>query len=151
MIEEKEFDAHLLTINAKSWERLFELLPQIEKEKKFGELTEGKKLNDGALQMPYMLNSKIVNNFLDVFYELNLCVAFDWPSWTEGKEILNKNDFAFNILDTLSLCKLLTAIVRNDRFNEGFLISCFQNGTIPKIIKAIKQNETKEGGDILEN
>ena len=138
MIEEKEFEAHLLNINAKSWNRLFKLLPKIEEAKNFGELKDGKKLEDGSLQMPYWVNSKIVEDFLEIFHELNLCVSFDWPSWTEGKEILNKNDFDFNKLNTLPLCKLLTVLVRKDRFNEGFLISCFQNGTISNIIKAIK-------------
>ena len=35
MIEEKEFEAHLLNLNAKSWDRLFKLLPKIEEAKNF--------------------------------------------------------------------------------------------------------------------
>lgn len=35
---------------------------------------------------------------------------------------------------------LITAIVRNVRFCEGALVSSFKDGTILKIVKALKKN-----------
>lgn len=138
MIEEKEFENHLLTFERKNWDRLFRLLPEIEKATVFGELKGGSELNDGSIQMPFWSRSKIADDFLVVFHSINLSVIFDWASWKEGKNILNQKDVDLNKLDTLTLCKLLTTIVRADRFNDGYLISCFENGIVPKIIKAIK-------------
>lgn len=141
MSDDKKFENHLLTIEPQSWERLFKLLPEIESTKEFGELLLVKKLENGSFQMPYFVESEIVREFVHIFCEINLCVVFDWGRWTERKEILEQQEnFDFSKLDTLVLCKILTTIIRADRFCDGFLISYFDNGTIAKIIKAIQQN-----------
>ena len=53
------------------------------------------------------------------------------------KNILKQEHYDFNLLDTLTLCKLLTTIVRADRFTDGLLISFFEKSTILNILKAI--------------
>ena len=60
--------------------------------------------------------------------------------WPEGKAMLQNKSQDFDNLDLATLCKLITTIIRADRFNDGYLISRFENGTILKIIKAIKRN-----------
>ena len=57
------------------------------------------------------------------------------------KNILKQEHYDFNLLDTLTLCKLLTTIVRADRVTDGLLISFFEKSTILNILKAIKQNQ----------
>jgi ADP-ribosyl-[dinitrogen reductase] hydrolase len=150
MVNEQDFQTHLKTIKPENWDRFFRLLLEIDTTTKFGEVKGGNKLEDDSIQMPYWSWSKIVDDFFDIFHDINLCVVFDWGKWTEGKNILNQKDFNFNKLDTFTLCKLLTTIVRADRFNDGFLVSCFENGIVPSIIKAIKQNESKESGNALQ-
>ncbi|OFX52733.1 MAG: hypothetical protein A2046_05500 [Bacteroidetes bacterium GWA2_30_7] len=56
----------------------------------------------------------------------------------EGKEIINNKELDYNCLEIETLCKLFTLIIRNDRFNDGFLVHNLQNGTIFKIIKALE-------------
>ncbi|MBK8055438.1 MAG: hypothetical protein IPK35_19750 [Saprospiraceae bacterium] len=64
--------------------------------------------------------------------------VFDWAAWEDGKNILLNPDFEYNTLDLISLCKLLTVIIRADRFNEGYLVSCFEKGIVLKIITALE-------------
>jgi len=45
----------------------------------------------------------------------------------------------FENLDSITLCKLLTTIVRADRFNDGLMISYFNDGTISAIIQDLKK------------
>ncbi|MBK8516537.1 MAG: hypothetical protein IPL55_09735 [Saprospiraceae bacterium] len=71
---------------------------------------------------------------------LQLTPVFDWASWSEGKSILLNADFVYNTLDVISLCKLLTTIIMEDRFNEGYLVSCFEKGIVLKIITALENN-----------
>lgn len=73
-------------------------------------------------------------------YDLNLVLKFDWGAWEEGKEILNSGEQNFFALEPVTLCKLLTALIRTDRFMDGTLVSNFVNGTIIKIIKALQDN-----------
>ncbi len=51
----------------------------------------------------------------------------------------NDKNFDFDSVDIPTKCKLITAIVRNDRFCEGALVSAFESGLILKILKSIKR------------
>ena len=143
MIELEKLQEHINRLTTNDWDRLFSLLPEIEATKKFGEVKGGEQTEDGSFTFPYWSSSEIVDKVFQLIHELNLVPVFDWTSWEEGKSILNNQDFNYSSLDTITLCKLLTTIVRADRFNDGFFVLNFENGVIPKIIKAIKQNEIK--------
>jgi len=140
MIEIENFQKHLETLKTKDWDRLFALTPKIESTKKFGEVRGGKKQKGGSIIAPYWHSAEIVDAFVTTFYDLNIWVIFDWGSWDEGKTILKRKDADYSTLDTITLCKLLTTIVRADRFNDGFMISCFESGIITKIIKGLQKN-----------
>jgi hypothetical protein len=140
MIELENFSNHLSTLKSRDWERLFELIPQIETTEIFGQIKGSERLDDGSLTLPYWNSSEIVNKTFNIIGELNISPLFDWTIWKEGKFILNDKDLDYAKLDTITLCKLLTTIIRIDRFNDGFLISCFERGVITKIIKGIKSN-----------
>jgi ADP-ribosylglycohydrolase len=144
MIELEKLQKHIKNLKRKDWNRLFALLPEMDGIKKFGEIEGGDKLEDGSFTFPYWNSSEIVNKVFEIIHELKLIPVFDWTGWDEGKSILKNQDFDYTTIDTITLCKLLTTIVRADRFNDGFLILNFENGIVPKIIKAIKHNENKE-------
>lgn len=89
--------------------------------------------------MPYMDPAPVVQKFMHLAHELGLIVDFDWPNWEEGTELLLNTDMDFGILDAVTLCKLLTVIIRSDRFVEGNLVASFENGTVQKIIRALQK------------
>jgi ADP-ribosylglycohydrolase len=140
MIDLEQLQKHLATLRYGDWAKLFDLLPVIERTDKFGEVKGGEKLENGFMTFPYWNSSEIVDKTFDVIDELNLNPIFDWTSWKEGKSILNDNYFNYSELDSITLCKLFTTIIRADRFNDGFMISCFENGIFSKIIKGLQKN-----------
>lgn len=140
MIDLELLPKHLATLRPDDWAKLFELLPIIERTKKFGEVKGGEKLEDGSMTFPYWNSSEIVDKTFDVIGELNLKPIFDWTTWREGKSILNDDHFNYSKLDTITLCKLFTLIIRADRFDDGVMISCFENGIFTEIIKGLKKN-----------
>lgn len=71
----------------------------------------------------------IVSKFVEVVYAIPI-ISFDWGAWEEGRKIANDENFAFDSVDLLTKCKLITAIVRNDRFCEGALVSAFEYNTL---------------------
>jgi len=138
-LEKLQEDINTLTTN--DWDKLISLLQEIEVTRNFGELKGGEQLENDSITFPYWSSSEVVKNAFKIIHELNLVPAFNWTIWAEGKSILNNQDFNYSNLDTITLCKLLTTIVRTDRFNDGFFVFNFENGVIPKIIKTIIQNE----------
>ncbi len=141
MIELSQLEDHLKTIQADQWEKLFDLLPDINKAKDFGEIEFNDQKNL-IKHLPYWKNSEIVNKFIDTVYNLNIIPAFDWTNWEGGKLILRNSEQDFEQFDKVTLCKLLTVIIRTDRFCDGFLNTNFENNTIPKILESLK-NKTK--------
>lgn len=126
------------TDQQKDWRLLFDLLPEIKQRKKFGKLMGAKKMPDGNLSMPFWLEDEIVSKFFNAAYFLGIVIVFDWASWQEGIDILNAPETDFNDYDMETLCKILTLIVRSDKFCEGYLINQFETGNMALIIEALK-------------
>ena len=124
MIELENFEEHLNQITKEKWYDLFSLLPEIKETKDFGN---------------YINNAKIVSKTLNSIYDLNLAPVFNWVDWEFGREVLGSSDFDYTGLDKITLCKLITCIVRSNRFNDGYTISCFKNGTFEKILIKLKK------------
>ncbi len=139
-MELENISAHLEKLTKEDWGKLFDLIPEIEVCKKFvesGGFQEDKDKPDSFIITP-VIEAKVVLDFEDIMYELELDIPFNWPAWDEGREILRKGKFSN--LDTITLLKLLTAFIRNNRFCDGALAARFEDGTIGKILKEIKRN-----------
>ncbi len=130
----------LNSLSKDDWAKLFNIIPKIEEADSFGKMAGGNEISPGTVQIPYWDWADTTKSFVKIAYELNLVLNFDWGEWPEGKAMLQNKSQDFNGIDLITLCKLLTTIIRADRFNDGYLIGRFENGTILKIIKAIKHN-----------
>ena len=122
------------------WKPILDLIPKIENTKKFGDDTEAKKLLEQEIinLYPYV-EDKIVQQFRDVVYEIPIIIDFDWGSWDEGRAIVSNEDFDYDTIDIPTKCKVITAIVRNDRFCSGRLVEAFESGMMLKVLKSIKK------------
>ena len=90
-------------------------------------------------QIPHCEPAPIVLRFLKVVYSIPIIISFDWVSWEEGRKIASNPDFDFDSVNLVTKCKLITAIVRNDRFCEGALVAAFESGLILKILESIEK------------
>lgn len=138
MIELSLLKDHLESIDRENWLKLFGLLDSMKKQQKFSHLRKSQKLSVGTFSFPSINPAPLVDHFLKVVYDLGIIANFDWPAWKEGREILKDLEKRLDDLNAVTLCQLLTLIIRSDRFNEGFLVNCFENGNIQRIISALK-------------
>lgn len=92
----------------------------------------------GVLIFPWVENYFLIQDFVSFMYENKLVVKFSWVEWQEGRDWYALDDESkYGKLDIETSLKLLTAIIRNDRFNEGALVSAFETGVFPKIIQKL--------------
>lgn len=84
----------------------------------------------------YVDYAKNVKDFLKTLYKSKFCVYFDWVNWKEGHKILLDHE---NIkqADLLTLRKLITTIIRKDRFCKGTLLAFMKDGTIQTILERL--------------
>ena len=132
-LEENNYKEKIHAFTQQDWLPLIELIPKVESTSKFGEWEEENIL------FPYCIEAPIVSQFLHIVYRLPIIISFDWGAWEEGRKIASNDDFDLDTLDLPAKCKLITAIVRSDRFCEGTLVSAFESGLILRILKSIEK------------
>ena len=122
------------------WNRLFYLIPEIEKTNDFiksGGLVDDPDDPDGFIITP-VTEKKIVWDVVGTLNDLNLLIDFNWPAWDEGRMLANNQNFVNK--DTVTLLKLISAFIRNNRFCDGALAEKFEDRSMEKILKQIKKN-----------
>jgi hypothetical protein len=92
----------------------------------FGKMipSTGSGTKDDPFTFPWYKMSEVAHNFIDMAYKSGWVMeAFDWGKWghsREGKRFYENRD-AILAADHRQLAKLLTLLIRNDRFEEGSL------------------------------
>jgi hypothetical protein len=143
----KSVKNHLKGLKRNDWDKLFALIPLIESCEKFvisGGFVEDIQNPDSFIITP-IIETEVVLDFEKIMYELELVIPFGWSNWTIGREIVSKG--VFENLDTITLLKILTAIIRNNRFCDGALADRFEDKTIEKILKQLKRNIDLDNGN----
>jgi len=123
--------------NPTNWRPLIELIPAIERTRQFGAYPEPVQLAENLSVFSGLSNAEIAGEFMRRAYDNGLIYDFDWMGWEAGRVILQErpgDDFSTYDLETLN--KFIIAIVRNDKYCEGYLASKFYDGTILSILKA---------------
>ncbi len=139
LLDESNYKEVIHSFTRQDWQPLIELIPEIESTSKFGEWAGGEKDEKEIIQFPYCIEAPIVSQFLEIVYGLPIIISFGWSAWEEGRKMASDGNFDFDTLDLPTKCKLITAIVRNDRFCEGALVSAFESGLILRILKSIEK------------
>jgi hypothetical protein len=138
MTKPENLPNHIATLSCGDWQQLFDLLPEIKSSARFGRLVGSKCMADGSVSYPYWSEEAIVSRFFNTSYFLGLVVLFDWAAWDEGLVILNNPSSNFLQFDLMTLIKLLTVIIRSDKYCEGYMINSFENGTVIRILEAMQ-------------
>ena len=140
MMNLDKIEDHIVRLPSDKWNKLFALIPIIESTKEFiisGGIEEDENDSD-IFNITPVIEAKVVLDFERIMYELDLVISFDWAEWSEGHVIAGKR--AYEDLNTLTLLKLLTAFIRNNRFCDGALADKFQDGSVGTILKWLKKN-----------
>ena len=89
-----------------------------------------------------------IKPFVRLAYDDGWVLAgFDWPSWDEGRAIAGDPD-RVKTVDLLTIRKIITALVRNERFCDGSLQAAHGRGVIQAILQRIEQLRTEQKGQI---
>jgi hypothetical protein len=117
---------------------LAELLPALESaDADFGHWDTSPPV-DGVHRMPYFTLGPTAEVFISAVARGGwMMMGFDWMTWLrtgEGEALRDRPE----ALDTASpddLARLLTAIVRSDRFVEGSMVGAFESGLLARIAR----------------
>jgi hypothetical protein len=103
-----------------------------------GAFSPARKTESGALTMPYVVYSDVVEDFVKAAYDHG-CVltGFRWAEWAHAAEAqaLCHDPSKLARATPEQLLRLLTAIIRQDRFCEGVLLRAFKMGLMLGIVR----------------
>ena len=66
-------------------------------------------------------------------YDMGLIMGFDWPSWSESQRYFDGEP----VEDRVVAAKLLTAVVRAERFSEGSLAATVESGVFAGALRVL--------------
>ena len=102
----------------------------------FGEWISNPKSETGVLTMPYYSWSETAHLFVKTAYDTGWVLNFDWPAWKQTDEAISLRDDAATLAAATpeQLARLLTLLIRQDRFAEGALVGSFKSGLLTNIV-----------------
>jgi len=90
-------------------------------------------------QFPYFALTDVAIAFIQALYANRFVYPFDWPSWQAEAQRYLEDPGALQDADLETLRKLVTTLVRKDRFVEGYLASMFEEGHLLAILRRLQQ------------
>ena len=129
-------------------DQLLAYLPYFEGEGPFGVWEEQEKTHPHIIGIPHINYDEKVCEFLLLLRQTGFQVVYDWPGWDEGREIISDPEKIAKS-DLLTLRKLMTALVRSDRFVEGAFMSAIADGKIGLLLRQLKT--LKDEGRLFED
>ena len=87
--------------------------------------------------MPHYVLSEEASRFIEMCYEMKWMRSFDWGEWVQTPEAISLRDDPVSMEEATheQMERLLTALIRQDRFVEGSLGEAFESGLLTRIVK----------------
>jgi hypothetical protein len=129
---------------------LARFLPELERpDFSPGHWTETRRLENGAFELGYAVLSQTASEFMQAAYDSGWVLkGFNWPDWCQTDEAIQLLRGPERLAQATQeqLAKVLTVVIRQDRFAEGALIEYFANGYIRAIVR--RAAELRDAGGV---
>lgn len=126
-------------LNDKDWQYFLDLNKKIQNNKSdWAKMRGGNSDKGDVSQFPYVVNNPLIDDFSNFMYEKGLIINFEWTEWKEGHDwFRNTDNSKYKNLDIVIALKLITLVIRKNRFHDGVLGEAFSSDDIPKILNFI--------------
>ncbi len=102
-----------------------------------GEWIANPRSKTGVLMMPYYSWSDTAHLFVKTAYDTGWVLNFNWSAWKQTDEAISLRDdpAALAAAAPEQLARLLTVLIRQDRFVEGALGGAYKSGLLTGIVR----------------
>lgn len=101
----------------------------------------GTRVVDGSerpvFQMPYPEYSEAVDRVLDALHALDIIVPFNWPEWDGTGRY--RGGRALDEAPVADAVRMMTAIIRAERFSEGTIAAAVEDGTLAAALRCLRR------------
>ena len=102
-----------------------------------GEWVPARTREDGVIEMGWYRFSAQGDALLGAVRDAGCIVPFDWPAWAQAAEVqrLGRDPALVAGASGGDLIRLLTALVRSERFGDGALAGAWESGVLEAIVR----------------
>lgn len=86
----------------------------------------------------FFADPPIVRRLLDAFDRHGFVLAFDWPAWHAEAARYRREPAALASAPLRDLCRLITTLVRADRFARGAFAEALESGLVAAILRRLQ-------------
>jgi hypothetical protein len=117
-----------------AWVRLLDAVDVLGLVSHYGVWRGGRTIegDDGVLEMPWVDYVDEVDRLVQALYEVNAVVEFDWIEVDIARQMMTSDPA--NVTDVV---RMITTIVRVDRFSEGHLLRALEDGTLLVLVRRL--------------
>lgn len=141
---DEAIDARLMAVADDGWDNLWAAVHRVDEETDHATWGGGEVVDtivvDGVeqpvIQMHYVVYSDAVNELVQYLYRLGLIVPFNWGAWDGSRRYWA--GYGMAEAPVADAVRLITAIVRADRFYDGTIGVSIDDGTLPAALDRIR-------------
>ena len=150
-LTDEEVERILLAAPEDRWSDLSAAVTALDAEPDHGRWAGGEPVGtatvDGVeravLQMPYVVYREAVHEVIRCVYALGASPPFDWRSW-DGLSRYPQGR-GLDVAPVAESVRMVTAIVRADRFSEGTILVSLDDGTLHAAISRLRRWHDEKG------
>ncbi|HEY6056870.1 MAG TPA: DUF6508 domain-containing protein [Candidatus Limnocylindrales bacterium] len=112
----------------------------------FGQWVPATTGDNGVITLGWYDISDVGQRFVSEMYELGWVFDFDWMTWLgtpEGRHLASGPEFIASA-SADDLARLLTAIIRGERFGDGEIEGAYNSGILPAIARRARELATAD-------
>ncbi len=129
---DRQIEAMLVAAPAEQWATLWETVDDLEREDNHATWA-----GVGEGQLPYVVYSEVVQRTLRAVDDLGLVVPFNWSKWDGIKKY--RGGDRLDEATVADAVRMLTAIVRAERFSDGTIAGALGDGTFLAALGRIRR------------
>jgi len=84
----------------------------------------------GAIQYPWVAYAHVVRDWMQALYDHNVVTGYGEEGWQDEMNVFLADPTQLAAADLLTIRKVLTTIVREERFCDGAIMSAFERGSV---------------------
>lgn len=136
---------------ADAWSVLWSAVDELEAEDEHMTWNGGQQVDttvvDGAerpvIQMPYAIYSAAAERTIQALFALGALVPFNWPDWNGVRDY--RGPRALDDAPVADAVRMVTAIVRADRFSEGTIGATIEDGSLLAALGRLRRWHEERG------
>ncbi|BDT86567.1 hypothetical protein GV791_13200 [Nocardia cyriacigeorgica] len=134
--DDPAIEAALRAAPREAWERLWSAVDQLLVEDQASHGTMRFENTDGSLCMPHVDYSKSVDRVVESLYEVDAIVSFPWMKWKLRS--VYPGGRGLEAAPVADAARVLTAVVRAERFNDGVILAALGDGTLQAALNRLR-------------